>query len=99
MATVEGIPGAVTACDKPAALSCLACDGGSCHSLQLRAACELQVLQPAIELAEDGFPVSPVTAHQWRGCFSQLTRAGSPGVSPAASCEETYRSGTLFLCA
>lgn len=41
----------------------------------------LQVLQPAIELAEDGFPVSPVTAHQWRGCFSQLTRAGGPGVS------------------
>lgn len=45
----------------------------------------MQVLQPAIELAEDGFPVSPVTAHQWRGCFSQLTRAGSTGVSRAAT--------------
>ncbi len=43
----------------------------------------LQVLQPAIELAEDGFPVSPVTAHQWQGCFSQLTKAGGPGVSAA----------------
>jgi hypothetical protein len=42
---------------------------------------DVQVLQPAIELAEDGFPVSPVTAHQWRGCFSQLIRAGGPGVS------------------
>ena len=38
------------------------------------------MLQPAIELAEGGFPVSPVTATQWRGCFSQLTRAGGPGV-------------------
>jgi len=25
----------------------------------------LNVLQPAIKLARDGFPVTPVTAHQW----------------------------------
>eukprot|EP00981_Chlorochromonas_danica_P001154 scaffold256_cov175-Ochromonas_danica.AAC.6 len=30
-----------------------------------------QVLQPAIELAERGFPVSPVTAHAWSDSFLQ----------------------------
>lgn len=36
-----------------------------------------QVLQPAIELAEDGFAIGPVTAHQWAGCVRQLTGVGA----------------------
>jgi gamma-glutamyltranspeptidase len=30
------------------------------------------VLQPAIELAEQGFPVSPVTAHHWQQLLWQV---------------------------
>lgn len=30
-----------------------------------------ELLQPAIELARDGFPVSPVVAHQWRIAFDE----------------------------
>jgi gamma-glutamyltranspeptidase/glutathione hydrolase len=37
------------------------------------------VLQPAIELSEEGFPVSPVTAHYWDLCLFQITRQGGPG--------------------
>ena len=40
----------------------------------------VQVLQPAIELAEDGFPLSPVTAHYWGLGLSQIQRQGGPGV-------------------
>jgi len=36
-----------------------------------------QVLQPAIELAEGGFAVGPVTAHQWAGCARQLKGPGA----------------------
>lgn len=36
----------------------------------------LQVLQPAIELAEDGFPVSPITARLWAGHREQLLQGG-----------------------
>jgi len=39
----------------------------------------LQVLQPAIELAEQGFPISPVTAHYWDLCLFQIERQGGPG--------------------
>ena len=39
----------------------------------------LQVLQPAIQLAEQGFPVSPVTAHYWDLCLFQIERQGGPG--------------------
>ncbi len=31
-----------------------------------------QVLQPGIELAEQGFPVSPVTAYHWKACAGAL---------------------------
>ena len=40
----------------------------------------VQVLQPAIELAEDGFPLSPVTAHYWGLGLIQIQRQGGPGV-------------------
>lgn len=39
----------------------------------------VQVLQPAIELAEQGFPVSPVTAHLWEKDLFQVKEAGGPG--------------------
>ena len=35
-----------------------------------------QVLQPAIELAEDGFPVAPVTAYQWAATSMELRGPG-----------------------
>lgn len=38
----------------------------------------LTVLQPAIDLAEGGFPVSPVTAHHWERGEAQL-RSGPHG--------------------
>lgn len=37
----------------------------------------MQVLQPAIELAEGGFAVGPLTAHQWKGCVGQLKGPGA----------------------
>lgn len=36
-----------------------------------------QVLQPAIELAEGGYAVGPLTAHQWQGCARQLKGPGA----------------------
>lgn len=36
-----------------------------------------QVLQPAIELAEEGYVVGPITAHQWKGCVRQLKGPGA----------------------
>ena len=36
----------------------------------------LQVLQPAIELAEDGFPVAPVTAYHWAATSMELRGPG-----------------------
>jgi len=39
-----------------------------------------QVLQPAIELAEHGFPVSPITAYFWdKGCHQLATAASAVG--------------------
>jgi gamma-glutamyltranspeptidase/glutathione hydrolase len=49
-----------------------------------------QVLQPAIELAESGFPVSPVTAYHWEISAPQLRGPGKAsllnpeGRAPAA---------------
>lgn len=40
----------------------------------------LQVLQPAIELAEQGFPVSPITAYHWAAGLGQLFYAGGESI-------------------
>ena len=40
------------------------------------AAMILQVLQPAIELAEEGFPVAPVTAYHWQAASMELRGPG-----------------------
>lgn len=32
------------------------------------------MLQPAIQLAEEGFPVSPITAHLWQNGVPSLKR-------------------------
>ena len=36
----------------------------------------MQVLQPAIELAEEGFPVAPVTAYHWQAASMELRGPG-----------------------
>lgn len=33
-----------------------------------------EILQPAIKLAEEGFPVSEIASHMWRGCTKKLIR-------------------------
>lgn len=44
-----------------------------------------QVLQPAIELAESGFPVSPVTAYHWQQGLPLLRAAAAAGGAAAAT--------------
>ena len=39
------------------------------------------MLQPAIELADEGFPVSPITAVHWQSGLRQLKAAGGPGIA------------------
>ena len=41
----------------------------------------LQVLQPAIELAEEGFPLHPVSAYFWDMYISQITSQRCSGAS------------------
>ena len=36
----------------------------------------VQVLQPAVELAEEGFPVAPVTAYHWQAASMELRGPG-----------------------
>ena len=38
-----------------------------------------QVLEPAIQLADEGFPVSPIAAKLWAGGIKHIQRAGGPG--------------------
>ena len=45
------------------------------HFLQLSM---LDILKPAIELAEGGFPVGPVVSVQWKRGLSQIMRDGNP---------------------
>lgn len=55
------------------------------------------MLQPAIELAEGGFPVGPVTAKLWQGGKGQLQQAGGPGVHTFLTREgNTPKYGELF---
>ena len=42
--------------------------------------CVVQVLQPAIELGENGFPVSPITAFYWGMGAKQLKEQGGSGI-------------------
>ena len=37
------------------------------------------MLQPAIELADRGFPVSPATARNWEACLFQIQQHESKG--------------------
>lgn len=46
-----------------------------------------QVLQPAIELAEGGFPLSPVTAYFWEQGLHQIEYQGGPGVKSFTTAE------------
>ena len=39
----------------------------------------MQVLQPAIELAEEGFPLHPVSAHFWKFYLHQIKDKKSAG--------------------
>ena len=40
----------------------------------------MQVLQPAIELGENGFPVSPITANFWAKGAKRLKEQGGNGI-------------------
>ena len=40
-----------------------------CHDLQLSLS---EILQPAIQLAEEGFPVHPITANAWKNAQDTL---------------------------
>jgi gamma-glutamyltranspeptidase / glutathione hydrolase len=59
------------------------------------------ILAPAIELAEQGFPVSPVTAHHWKMLLPQLQRGSPHGAelmvegSRAPRCGEVFRNPGL----
>ena len=54
------------------------------------------MLQPAIELAEDGFPVSPVTAHNWDACLFQIQNQESQGSKAFYTAEgKAPRAGQL----
>lgn len=33
-----------------------------------------QLLEPAVQLAKEGFPVAPVTAYHWKACMPQITK-------------------------
>ena len=37
----------------------------------------LEILQPAITLAEEGFPVAPVASHGWNAGSAELLRPGN----------------------
>jgi gamma-glutamyltranspeptidase/glutathione hydrolase len=39
------------------------------------------ILDPAIQLAEQGFPVSPITAFEWSKGAGLIMKQGGPGVS------------------
>jgi len=45
-----------------------------------------QVLQPGIELAEQGFPVAPVTAYHWAESVPQLRGPGKAAFLTANGC-------------
>lgn len=59
-----------------------------------------ELLQPAVELAREGFPVSPVVAHQWQIALQEFTPHRSPALE---AWFETYlidgrapKAGELF---
>ena len=61
-----------------------------------------EILSPAIRLAEEGFPVSPVTAHWWAENETQLNRPGnnqeellSPATGRAPAAGEVFKNPTL----
>ena len=55
-----------------------------------------QVLQPAIELGESGFPVSPITAYYWGQGAQQLKNQGGSGIKALLQPDGTApRAGQL----
>lgn len=54
-----------------------------------------QLLEPAAVLAEEGFPVSPITAHHWNLCRWQLA-AGPHGAALLKADGEAPSTGDVF---
>ena len=52
------------------------CTSLSLHPLPMQLSLST-ILNPAIELAECGFPVGPVASHHWDRCLDQLVRPGN----------------------
>lgn len=55
-----------------------------------------QVLEPAIELAEGGFPVSKVTAHLWKAGVPQLLGGGLHGADMLINGTRAPLPGEIF---
>jgi gamma-glutamyltranspeptidase/glutathione hydrolase len=53
-----------------------------------------EILAPAIRLAEDGFPVAPLTAHYWQSTLDLLLRA--PGGRACTIAGRAPRAGEIF---
>jgi gamma-glutamyltranspeptidase/glutathione hydrolase len=53
-----------------------------------------RILSPAIQLAEQGFPVSPITAHHWNKSADRLTKA--PGGVEMTIDGRAPRAGEIF---
>jgi gamma-glutamyltranspeptidase/glutathione hydrolase len=53
-----------------------------------------EILAPAIRLADDGFPVAPLTAHYWRDCIELL--AVAPGGLAMTLGGRAPRAGEIF---
>lgn len=50
-----------------------------------------QLLEPAAQLAEEGFPVAPVTSFHWRAGMQQITKWLSPGEDVPLTVDGTRR--------
>ncbi|KAK3232581.1 hypothetical protein CYMTET_57085 [Cymbomonas tetramitiformis] len=55
-----------------------------------------EVLAPAIELAENGFPVGPITAHLWEGGLPQLKGGGPHAVDLMKDGTRAPRAGEIM---
>ena len=56
-----------------------------------------EILQPAIDLAKDGFPVHPVAAHFWQKCCSCLKDSANKHGSDMLLNGQPPRAGDVMV--